>query len=466
MMRTQMLIHPGNPQSGRSGTAGVRLLRSGSGGDALVAGWVERWRPWLVEIALRPCRIVLAAVFLVPGCDSPVPEDQPEAFIVRDSAGVEIVENRAPMWDSAQHWNVESEPLFVIGGAGGATDAAREVSHLVWNIGDAVPLSDGRLAMLSSRGDNAVLVFEPSGELSASFGRKGRGPGEFTHAHHLQVLPGDTIVAWDYMFGPVGYFDPSGALLRHRGIDVGAMIAVATTSPGEVLNESMAFPFQDGSFLVEVHQLGGDRPTEGLYQPPLAYVRIDSAYSAHSFGWWAGPETLVIPPPAFPLVPFPARSIITGGGSPLSVYVAPHDRYEIRQFSKTGVLRRIIRRDVDPIPITSEETDERIQETVSMNPLWEWDAWRRAMARLPTRFHQTVRTLKVDSEGYLWVMDKREAITDEWSVYDQDGRWLTTLTLPSGRVTWIGDIVVTVRIDPDTGVETVEGYRLNRPAAR
>jgi hypothetical protein len=320
--------------------------------------------------------------------------------------------------------------------------------------------------MLSPRGDNAVLVFEPSGELSASFGRKGHGPGEFISPHYLQVLPGDTIVAWDYMFGPVGYFDPSGALLRHRRIDLGAVIAAATTSPGEVLSESMVFPFPDGSLLVEVQQLDWQPPTEGLYQPPLAYVRIDSAYSAHSFGWWAGAETLAIRPPAFPLVPFPARSIITGGGSPLSVYVAPHDRYEIRQFSKTGVLRRIIRRDVDPIPITSEETDEWIQETVSMNPQWEWDAWRRAMTTLPKRFHRIVRTLQVDSEGYLWVMDKREATTDEWSVYDQDGRWLTTLTLPSGRVTWIGDIVVMVRIDRDTGVETVEGYRLNRPAAR
>lgn len=421
---------------------------------------------FLSHLSRRSCCIVLAAAFSVPGCDSPILEDQPEAFTGRDSAGVRIVESHAPMWNSARHWDLESEPLFVIGGTGGAIDAAREASHLVWDIREAVPLSDGRLAMLSPRGDNAVLVFEPSGELSASFGRKGHGPGEFISPHHLQVLPGDTIVAWDYMFGPVGYFDPSGALLRHRRIDLGAVIAAATTSPGEVLSESMVFPFPDGSLLVEVQQLDWQPPTEGLYQPPLAYVRIDSAYSAHSFGWWAGAETLAIRPPAFPLVPFPARSIITGGGSPLSVYVAPHDRYEIRQFSKTGVLRRIIRRDVDPIPITSEETDEWIQETVSMNPQWEWDAWRRAMTTLPKRFHRIVRTLQVDSEGYLWVMDKREATTDEWSVYDQDGRWLTTLTLPSGRVTWIGDIVVMVRIDRDTGVETVEGYRLNRPAAR
>lgn len=232
--------------------------------------------------------LFFAVLSVVPGCDNPSLEDQTEGVTVGDSAGVRIVENHAPMWDSAQHWNLESEPLFVIGGASGASDPATDVSHLVWNIREAVPLSDGRLAMLSPSGDNAVLIFEPSGQLSASFGRKGRGPGEFTYAQHLQVLPGDTIVVWDYMFGPVGYFDPVGTLWRHRRIDLGAMIEAATPGPSEVLNESVALPLPDGSFLVEVQQHDWQPPIEGLYQPPLAYLRVDSAYSAHSFGWWGG----------------------------------------------------------------------------------------------------------------------------------------------------------------------------------
>lgn len=148
------------------------------------------------------------------------------------------------------------------------------------------------------------------------------------------------------------------------------------------------------------------------------------------------------------------------------VYVAPHDRYEIRQFSKTGVLQRIIRRNVDPVPITPEELDEWIESVIARNPHWEWAAWKRAMTTLPKRFHRTVRTFQVDSKGYLWVMDKRGTTTDEWSVYDQEGRWLGTLMMPSGRITSIGEIVVSVRTDPGTGVETVEGYRLDRRASR
>ena len=33
-------------------------------------------------------------------------------------------------------------------------------------------------------------------------GRKGQGPGEFIRPQHIQVLPGDTIVVWDYMLHP------------------------------------------------------------------------------------------------------------------------------------------------------------------------------------------------------------------------------------------------------------------------
>lgn len=59
-------------------------------------------------------------------------------------------------------------------------------------------------------------------------------------------------------------------------------------------------------------------------------------------------------------------------------------------------------------------------------------------------------------------MDRKGDGTSEWSVYDPAGRWLGMLTIPMPTVTWIGDLVVGVRTDPVTGVETVEGYRLHR----
>lgn len=398
---------------------------------------------------------------LVANCDRPTAQDPNSDFAVRDSAGIQIVENHTPVWQSTRFWAVDPEPLFAIGGYGPASDAG-SASHLVWNIWGAVPLSDGRVAMLSPRGNRKVLIFESSGELSTSFGREGQGPGEFSYAQHFQVLPGDTIAVWDYMFGPVSYFDPTGALLRHRRIDFGAMVERAL-APGEAIHESVGQPLPDGSFLVEAWRPDWLRPTKGVYQPPVRYLRIDSVYTAYSFGWWDGAEELAISPPSLPIVPFTRRSIITGGGNPLSVYVAPGDRYEIHQFSATGVLRRIIRRRVEPTLITSREIDEWIEDETTRNPHLEWSEWKRAVTALPRRFHDPISTFRVDPGGYLWTMDKRRSDTSEWSVYSPEGHWLGTLEMPLPRVTWIGeDIVVGVQTDPVTGVETVEGYRLNR----
>ena len=381
---------------------------------------------------------------------------------IRDSAGIRIVENHAPVWDSADSWTLDPEPEFVLGGQGTPGDS----THLVWNIFGAVPLSDGRVAMLAPLGDRKVLVFEPSGRQSAAFGRRGRGPGEFQYPMRIQVLPGDTISVWDQMFGPVYYFGPSGSLLGERRIDLGAVIAATRTSsqrPGESVHR----PLPDGSFLIEVARTDWRPPTESgvIYRRPTGYVRIDSTYSAYSFGWWEGRERLTSQGLTDPgQVPFAAGSMTAAGGDPLAVHMTNGDRYEVHQFSKTGVLQRILRRTVDPVPVSDEELQGWKESAGSVNRRWDWRRWDRAMSELPRRHHPAISDLRVDSEGYLWVRRlNRERGWGEWSVFNVEGRWLGTLVVPMLGVYWIGeDFILGGHINVETGVQTVERYRLNR----
>lgn len=403
--------------------------------------------------------LVVVLALSVCACDRPPPEPESSAVTIRDSAGIRIVENHAPVWDSADFWIVAPEPEFVLG-HGAPGDSA----HLVWNIRQAGVLSDGRVAMLSPGGDRKVLVFEPSGRLSAAFGRAGRGPGEFYYPLRLQVLPGDTIVVWDQGFGPVYHFDPSGKILRERRIDLGALHA-ATRTDDQRPGESVYHPLPDGSFLIEMYRPDWRPPEEPgvVYRSPRGYVRIDSTYSAHSFGWWRGTERLSVPDWSVPSqVPFPGRSVATAGGDPAAVHVTDgRDRYEVHQFSATGVLQRILRRTVDPVPVTDERFEAFMELARTVNSHFDWPRWEREMRdRVSGRNHPFIIDLRVDSEGFLWVYNHGAG---EWSVFNPEGRWLGTVELPPGGIHWIGeDFILLGKSDPDTHLESVMGHRLNR----
>ena len=431
---------------------------------------VRHRHPMCPPFMLRPAACLLVAVFFLalPGCDRPGDgAPQGEALqgtvTVRDSAGIEIVENHAPAWDPARFWTVDSEPEIVVGGYR-ASQAADDPAHLLWRLKGAALLSDGRIAVLSGA-EPWVLVFDTAGALAAAFGRKGEGPGEFSHPLDFQVLPGDTIVVWDRMWGRIGHFDPSGTLLRDRTLDVGALFAAVQT-PEQGLGESIALPLPDGTFLVDVTPRDWTPVMYTHYRVPTGFLMVDSAYATHSFGWWDGREVLLTMPPIPFLVPFHKQAVLAAGGSPLSVYISGGDRYEVHQFSPTGVLRRIIRRTaVEPIPILASEVEAWKARLSEEGPL-DWDGWARVMEDNPPRpYRPRVAGLMTDTDGNLWVANRLDDQSSEWSVFDPGGRWLGTMSLPFGRVTWIArDRIVGVLTDPDLGVESVVVHRLNRTA--
>ena len=418
---------------------------------------------WVTSLPVRRLRLSLtiALALAVPGCDREPPPGGASAggdfpgVTIRDSAGIQIVENHAPEWPGERFWTLDPEPEIVLGGDESLEPEAGDSTHLIWQVKGVARLVDGRVAVLSE-GNREILLFEPSGRFSRSIGRGGRGPGEFSSPQHLQYLPPDTLAVWDAMYGPVVYFDTAGTLLRHRLIDLGAIMAEIGGNWTE-----WATPLGDGSFVAHVHRRDSRAPPLGQpFRPLVDYVRIDSTYAAHSLGRWEefqrsriGLVEGVFYPPSAPL--FWVQSHLAGGGRPLSIYVSNGDENEIHQFSREGVLLRIIRRTTGPIPISAEEREAKEAGRSARN----------LEVMPPQDFHPPVNGLHVDMDGYLWVADAR----NRFSVFSPKGRWLGTLDAPPGLVCfiygspcWVGEDLLLGIVMDEMRVQRIEGYRLNR----
>jgi hypothetical protein len=115
--------------------------------------------------------------------------------LVRDSAGVEIVENRDPIWTDETRWSIDATPSLTIGVEEG--DPLLEF----YQLSDVRQLGDGRIVAMNA-GTNELRFFSADGSYLCSSGRQGAGPGDFENMSWLQLLSDDTIVVYSSGGGP------------------------------------------------------------------------------------------------------------------------------------------------------------------------------------------------------------------------------------------------------------------------
>ncbi len=106
----------------------------------------------------------------------------PSEVTVRDSSGVEIVENSIPE-EPPLAFVASDAPSLAIGALGG------DETQQLHRVQDALRLPDGRIAVLNS-GSHEVRIYGADGTLDLAFGRQGDGPSEFTgFPSQLEFLP-------------------------------------------------------------------------------------------------------------------------------------------------------------------------------------------------------------------------------------------------------------------------------------
>ena len=123
--------------------------------------------------------------------------------VIRDSAGVRIVENVAPLWTSPeQAWRLSTEPRVEIRGSGQVAEQMPLDPASVYRASNGwYVVADGMFA-----GWDEVMLFDEAGRFMASYGREGRGPCEFGQLWWAQPYRGDSIAA---IASPTGGLKPT-----------------------------------------------------------------------------------------------------------------------------------------------------------------------------------------------------------------------------------------------------------------
>ena len=398
--------------------------------------------------------IVLSEVLLLVACHDGTEHRRAEA-VVRDSAGIRIVENIDPVWRDEEGWTVAPEPSLTIGEVDGPD------AYLLYRVRGARRLEDGRV-VVANGGTNELRIFDASGRHQVTMGGQGEGPGEFSYLDKLLPWSGDSVAASDRRQRRISVFSTSGVLGRTiRFPNTGGWpIPGGLAADGSIALEPNTGPVgQQQDHIIEANQ-----------QPLLRFDPVGERYDTIAFtlsvrwvgGWRVqnaqGRSVRVAVP-----IPFSGAPHLAAG--PSGVYFGYSSTYQIHRWTPERRLDMIVHRAVEPRPVTDEDRAQAWDTATGIRNLRGGVVRQR---RADVVFNETLPVfdaLLVDDLGYLWVRDFAPPWEPPppWAVYDTTGIWLGTVQTPQGVNVWqVGsDFVIGTKRD-ESNVESVGVWQLER----
>lgn len=413
-------------------------------------------------LSFRPTLLVVGVALVTP-------LEHAHAQTVRDSAGVQIVENARATLPAARAWRIDLTPMVSIGGQQVDTDTLNEM-NLVMGI---TRLSDGRFAV-GVQASHAVRFYDARGKFVGSAGRRGQGPGEFRQIMGVWSTRGDTLAVLD--LGEIEFFTDAGRFVAQG----------ASRSRGD----RFVYPssvLSDGSYLGVVYRDYRTPPPAGRsrHSAPVVHVSRDGLLVDTVGTYLSLEEVFDGKEPWGTQVGFSASSIVEGDDK--SFFISSPIRAEIGQFTLAGKQTRVIRLPDRGVK-TPGEAIEAYRAWFLAMPGEDGRPMSPAMkARTIQRLERTefaerlpsLGSLILDKGGNLWVQrfDYRSVfftpgpartqtmnVASRWDVLDANGRWVTTVDLPA-RFTPVEigvDYIAGLARDEDE-VEQVRVYRLRKP---
>ncbi|HEX7241352.1 MAG TPA: hypothetical protein VF263_13840, partial [Longimicrobiaceae bacterium] len=202
----------------------------------------------------------LLPLLLLAACGDARGSGEPGA--ARDSAGVQVVVSGAPAWREGESWRLSAEPVLRIGALDGPPEYQFD------RVVGAVRRSDGGI-VVGDAGPGALRFYDAAGKFVGSSGRKGGGPGEFEEMSSVRLLPGDSLLVFDWRRRRVSTFGPGGGF--HRSVTLPGGSAAVYPMP------QLIGRLPDHSLLVSVgHPFGPGAVADGVRQDSIDYLRYSA----------------------------------------------------------------------------------------------------------------------------------------------------------------------------------------------
>jgi hypothetical protein len=393
----------------------------------------------------------------IPGCTMDAPATEGWTGNVHDSAGVVLVENPASgLWTTSTAWRLEED--LRVGVAHG--DPSREFG----SISDVGVAASGHIFVLE-RQAGEVRVFTPGGEFVRTIGRGGSGPGELASPSAVLIGAGDTIFVPDSRNQRVQRFVTDGSDAGSFPIlAVGGISLDWRMSPPDALVQEVRTLPASGADGERVLLLA--RAADGAVRDTLAAMPVGEAMVIRD----GQPHMRM-----FGAEPF--WTTLTDGRAA----TARNDEYRIEIRTADGGLDHVVSKPFERRPFTQADRRELralIQQSLQDQP--PSPATDRMLQSMSYADHYPVfAALFGGPHGTLWVRHAKDATSLEledmaglnvrafgapdYDVFDRDGRFLGTITLPDRfePMRAHGDHVYGVQRD-ELGVQYVVRLRVVR----
>ncbi|MFH1762979.1 MAG: hypothetical protein ABIF09_02200 [Gemmatimonadota bacterium] len=364
---------------------------------------------------------LLGAVVVVTACSG---DGDAPTFLVRDSAGIQIVDSYRPVWGEGGGWQVGPEPILRFGVVDG--DPALQFDGVV----GLARLADGTV-VVGDGGSQELRFFDSAGNLINTAGGSGEGPGEFAGLSVLGSVDGESVWAYDFSLRRITWLNGTGG--------VEGMVSLGPVPP--VLNA--VGPLPDGTFLLK--QLWGatqvaEATETGFSRDPVAFVRFGTEGAlVDTLGLFPGRELFLTDENGRGVMstpPFARNSVGTVWND--GVVVGTQDSFELVNHTPEGEVTRVVRIPAWDLALGPAELEEYIQVRLREVPSERRPSLRQELESMPIpSTRPAYGGVLADEAGNLWV--------SEWTIYPEvPMRW--TVLDGSGR--WLGEVVLAGRFRP------------------